>query len=271
MPTRPREPEDVPDASYSLIQQRFRHQIDEEMRKYGDIFPLNIRRVKKVLPQSKVRTDTPLLEPGDILLEQRGSAEGNQFDNKSLIVNKSDPWWVTDEQRRLRDHPSRLYPLDNPIYDPDYLVVDDTIWREEYQKDQSYDTRYFVTNLHGGTLLINGMEVKKGDVAGPLPAFAIIESPGGQVSFWWGVEGRNYGQSEEPATALSWDSLRRENGWEYTGMIAGEVWNLKFKDRWTREKEGKSLGGDVQWNCWEADTAYSLTKEVLNSDGIGKA
>jgi len=118
-------------------------------------------------------------------------------------------------------------------------------------KDELGDSQYFVTNLHGGTLIINGQEIKKGQVAGPLPPFAVIESPGGQVSFWWGVGGRNWNQASQLPRARDWEILRNVVGWERAGLKAGVIWDSKFQDRIKREEEGDDDDDDELWNSWK--------------------
>jgi hypothetical protein len=169
-------------------------------------------------------------------------------------MTPDDPWWVTAEQRMLADQPPRRYPPPAQKYDSELLPIDETLWQEEYQKDDVLKARYFVTNLHGGTLIVNGLEVREAEVAGPLPAFAVIECPGGQVAFWFGTRGRNHGEGDElmdpKLREKQWDVLRKLEGWETTGLTAGEVWNEKIKDREKRKRSGEAEDDDEEWDAW---------------------
>jgi len=63
----------------------------------------------------------------------------------------------------------------------------------EREKDHAGWNRYFVINNDnlGRTIVLNGVPVRHYELAGPLPAFAVIEVDG-QVGFWHGVGGRYY-------------------------------------------------------------------------------
>lgn len=63
----------------------------------------------------------------------------------------------------------------------------------ERQQDHDRWYRYFVINNDPGkrSILVNGVQVKPGAIAGPLPEFAMFEL-GDQAAFWFGVGGRNY-------------------------------------------------------------------------------
>ncbi|OBT71418.1 hypothetical protein VF21_09806 [Pseudogymnoascus sp. 05NY08] len=71
-------------------------------------------------------------------------------------------------------------------------------FESERQKDHDKWYRYFLINNDPWerTIVVNGVEVKPGAVAGPLPEFAMLEL-GDQAAFWFGVGGRNY----DPNTA----------------------------------------------------------------------
>jgi hypothetical protein len=71
---------------------------------------------------------------------------------------------VTPSQEKARDIPPRPWPPPQRRQEGngDLLPTEDTIWKEQEKRDEEYRCRYFVTNLQGGTLIINGMEVKKG-------------------------------------------------------------------------------------------------------------
>jgi hypothetical protein len=201
-----------------------------------DIFPLDIRRIECVgLDNESV-----------IPLEEGESPTNYSWRNPASSraeLNPSDPWYVTSSQEKARDVPPRPWPPPPRKQEGngDLLPTEDINWKEQEKSDEEYRCRYFVTNLHGGTLIINGMEVKKGCVAGPLPEFAVIESPGGQVSFWWGVGGRDWLADPLGDTFdLQWDTLRKrevdgEKIFEHLGLLAGQVWDLGIRDRIRRE------------------------------------
>lgn len=213
-------------------------------------FPLDIRRVDKLDPETKKRyPGTQLLEYGEELVRWPWSNKVGEFTE----LAGSDPWWVTDEQEELREAPPRKYPPGKqPCGDGTLLPTDDTIWKEEVENDEQYRCRYFVTNLHGGTLVINGIEIKKGRIAGPLPEFAVIETPGNQVSFWFGPGGRDWRAGRDGVAYESqWATLRNMKGWEMVGLTAGQVWDIKIRDRLRREHNGAELIDDCQWAEWK--------------------
>jgi hypothetical protein len=213
-------------------------------------FPLDIRRVDKVDPVTlKRHPGTQLLEDGEELVRWPWSNKPGYFQD----LDRNDPWWVTDEQEELRDVPPRKYPpVKPPAGNGDILPIDDTIWQEEMQNDGHYRSRYFVTNLHGGTLVVNGLQIRKGSIAGPLPDFAVIQTPGNQVSFWFGPEGRNWRAQEEGISyASQWAALRRMEGWEHVELTAGQVWDMKIRDRLRREYIGEDHEDDFQWAEWK--------------------
>jgi hypothetical protein len=249
MPTKPLEPEPEPEdpklqRTKALYSDRFRDgKLDP-----GPIFPLDIRRIEKVNPLNPAKV-TPLLEAGEITVMDRDRPSNVNY----RPMEKGDPWFIIEKQKRLRDNPLRQWP---PGEDKNgqYLPTDDTIWREEYTKDQNFEARYFVTNLHGGTLVINGQQVRKGAIAGPLPSFAVIESPGGQVSFWWGIDGRNWGVSDPEKIqdfSRKWATMRMQEDWKHVAMPAGDVWNLKIADRVRRERRGNDENDDPEWKLWK--------------------
>jgi hypothetical protein len=198
-------------------------------------------------------------------------------------LDPNDPWYVTPSQEKARDVPLRRWPPreEKRGENRGLLPTEDKIWKEQVKGDEECRCRYFVTNLHGGTLIINGMEVKKGCVAGPLPEFAVIESPGGQISFWWGVGGRNWlADSAGNSFDLQWDTLRNtevegEKVFEHLGLLAGQVWDLKIRDRIRREKTGDDVDDEEEWQVYKsahgpikpvrvpADTATGKTHSII--------
>lgn len=234
-----------------------------------DIFPLDIRRVERTdppLPPSSVVP--PLLENGGetLLRERHTSKDLPAFNYRDML--EDDPWFVPESQQALIDHPPRRYPLPEQVYTPEIIPLDDKIFRAEFDSDQLNFTRYFVTNLHGGTILINGIEVRKGDVAGPLPNFAVIECPGGQIAFWFGCGGRHHLAGPERDSPLKWRSLRQQDGWQYTGLSTGHVWDIKIRDRLERKKKGDHEDDDDEWDellsyCPEQKQSESITVNIL--------
>lgn len=219
----------------------------------NELFPLDIRRCNRVDPKTGLRSGvvTNLLTHGENEINypwQHGAHKYYEFQD-------DDPWKVTKAQEIARDVPRRRYP---PVVKANmagrYLAVDDSNWVEELAIDEDYDSRYFVTNLHGGTLIINGQEVKKGVIAGPLPPFAVIETQGGQISFWWGVDGRNWGLNHQGInSSLHWETLRRTPGLKHIAMTAGQVWDLRIRDRLKREySRGEAEEDDEDWEEWKA-------------------
>jgi hypothetical protein len=253
MPTRPLQPSRHPeDERLDRVQQMFCNAYrDFKPPSANDgIFPLDIRRVTRVSPPPRNQIAPLVIEnEGETLFyDRRARQDVHPFVDRNMT--DEDPWWVTEEQRTLIDYPHRRFPLPEQKYKSEWIPTDDTIWRAELDRDQMYESRYFVTNLHGGTLLINGMEIRKGDVAGPLPKFAVVECPGGQIVFWFGVEGRKHGSGDEESHYEKWRALRRMQGWKFTGLAAGQVWNAKIKDRAERKKCGEDEPDDEQWDAW---------------------
>lgn len=253
MPTKPLEPvQDPKDDKLERVKEMYgkSYWLRKPQFANSDIFPLDIRRVKRVSQSPTRRSIPPLLENAgdDLLRDRRPGNDPLPFNYR--VMSKDDPWYVTDEQKDLIDYPPRRYPPPEQIYEPEIIPVDETIFREELESDQLNYTSYFATNLHGGTLIINGMEIRKGDVAGPLPKFAVIECPGGQIAFWFGSYGRHHLAGSDEDSYSKWQGLRQQKGWMYTGFSAGHVWNAKIKDRLERIKTGERENDDEQWEEW---------------------
>lgn len=178
-----------------------------------------------------------------------------------------DPRYVSEEQLELSLVPHRRHPPAKRPFSKggNLLPTDDTIWKEELESDSEFRSKYFVTNLEGGTLVINGLEVKKGQIAGPLPEFAIIETPGNQFSFWFGPGGRNWrgGDDEGPDYVTQWKTLRRRQGWEHVGLSAGQVWDLKIREQVRREYKGEERDDDTKWTEWKAAEATEDGEQTL--------
>jgi hypothetical protein len=82
-------------------------------------------------------------------------------------------------------------------------------WSEylcERQLDQEGRELYFIFNIGPSArpLKVNGVRIDPGKIAGPLPPFAVIQTAGDHVGFWWGVGGSRYvpGQPLEPRKFL---------------------------------------------------------------------
>jgi hypothetical protein len=82
-------------------------------------------------------------------------------------------------------------------------------WAEylcERQFDQEGRELYFIFNISPSAqpLKINGALIDQGTIAGPLPPFAVIQTAGDHVGFWWGVGGSRYvpGQPPKPRRFL---------------------------------------------------------------------
>jgi len=162
MPTKPIEDDSGPEDE-RMVQMKALYG-DRYHNKCGprnDIFPLDIRRVDRINTNTIKRKSTPLIpspnSANEIEIEYPWQNPIRSYDD----LSDADPWWVTTEQERLRDVPPRKYPpqarnADDPDNNGDLIYTDDTKWKEELENDDLYHSRYFVTNLHGGTLIING-------------------------------------------------------------------------------------------------------------------
>lgn len=232
----------------NLIKDLYAEEVrDASLEFIPPVFPLDIRRVDKVLTGAAAPEIPPLEEPGEEAVLGRELPLSAPETN----ISEDSPWKISDEQRALRDYPVRSWPPGTDI-NGHYLQTDNRIWREELNKDQLRKSAYFVTNLLGGTLIINGQQVRKGCIAGPLPAFAVIETHGGQVSFWHGVEGRYYKAGPEGVDlANKWALLRKEKEWENVAESAGEVWERKIWERVRAERTGNRNNDDEIWTKWK--------------------
>lgn len=250
MPTTPLEADsETGDKRTTHIQAMYQDPLrDKPVGLNNGLFPLDIRRVFKVTGNSTPRPHDEICGAGEKLLRDPALYPEKEYRR----MREDDAWWVTAAQKRARDAPPRQHPPRQEAFSSALVPLDEELWQQEVQRDASQDAQYFVTNLHGGTLIINGMEIKKGDVAGPLPEFAVIECPGGQVAFWWGVGGRNYRCGPEGVDfSLKWQHLRTWTGWEHVAMEAGQVWDLIIRDRQEREKDGGREEDDEQWARWK--------------------
>ncbi|PBP25567.1 hypothetical protein BUE80_DR003526 [Diplocarpon rosae] len=169
-PTKPLERDESEDERTETMSALLGDVYRDYRQKYNtDIYPINIRRVKRVEPE---RQKTPLLDREEKILE----FPWNKCPQDSKKLDPRDPWWITEEQEKLQNYPPRKFP---PSWDGEQthedkliLPIEDEIWWEDYEDDNHGVFKYFVTNLHHESLIINGIEIKRGAIAGPLPPFA---------------------------------------------------------------------------------------------------
>lgn len=215
-----------------------------------DIFPLDIRRCEKISDfRQRGGSMHKFLDPNDT--DKIIQPSFNMKEKEYRAMRFDDPWWVEMHQKRYRDLPPRNYP---PRFDESqsYLPKDDKLWKDEVKKDSDLKSRYFVANLDGRLLKINGIEVGKGEIAGPLPEFAIIITEGDGVSFWFGVGGRFYLQPAGARTmdwSRQWIQLRRSLNDEYFGVPAGYFWQNAIVSKIMEDDEGEGEQ-DPKWIKW---------------------
>ncbi|KAG4430600.1 hypothetical protein IFR05_013922 [Cadophora sp. M221] len=259
MPTKPLETGETEDERVSRMQALYGDIYRDQRDKHRhDFFPFDVRRVRRQNDANYPGRQfvPPALEKNETLVRYPWHIP--EDDGEDLPHH--DPWKVTAEQKKKRDVPVRRHPppqCSKGKYHGDLLPVDDSIWREELQDDDYGRWKYFVTNLHGGTLLINGKEVKKNEIAGPLPQFAVIECPGGQVAFWWGPGGRDHLAGKPGLDRQSgWMSLRsRDDELKKVALTAGQEWDFKIRERITKEFSGNEWSDDEQWEEWKKAVA----------------
>lgn len=140
--------------------------------------------------------------------------------------------------------------------DNEYLPYDDLQYLEHRARDKRGDHGYFVVNTMAGEVVVNGQKIGCGEVAGPLPAFAVIECPGRQVCFWWGENGRNWGNGGSTEVKdTAWAILRQRKEWQHIARSAGEVWDDRIIDRLKREETGAE--GEVDDEEWDRYKQFS--------------
>ncbi|CAD6448656.1 103a1c68-8382-4bef-bb96-af23637da001 [Sclerotinia trifoliorum] len=227
-----------------------------------DIFPLDIRRCEKISSPFKPGKNPKKLvdfRETDTIIQPSFRMKEKEY----RPMRFDDPWWVEPEQKYYRDMPPRNYP---PKFDEtqSHLPKDVRLWKEELEKDSDLKKRYFVANLDGRLLTINGVEVGKGEIAGPLPEFAIIQTEGGGVSFWHGVGGRFYLQ---PAGARmkdwsrQWSQLRQALNDEFFGVASGYFWQNAIVGKIMEDDEGEGEQ-DPKWIKWKS------AKPVRNTNAV---
>lgn len=102
---------------------------------------------------------------------------------------------IPEEGQVPIDHWADLPPTQNAqeILPPWTRAIQDEWMREKiYDVEVNNVEAYFLVNMDPRSVYINQMEVRQGQVAGPLPAFAVIETVGQQYGFWWGKNGQDY-------------------------------------------------------------------------------
>ncbi|KAK6600355.1 hypothetical protein H4I96_07681 [Botrytis cinerea] len=225
---------------------------DNDSYQNPDIFPLDIRRCETISTTAfKLGEERPnIVDPRgkDNIVEPSFRMKEKEY--RPMRID--DPWWVEPEQKYYRDMPPRNYP---PTCDEtqSYLPKDVKLWNDEIDRDSDLKSRYFVANLDGRTVSINGIAVCKGEIAGPLPEFAIIQSEGGGISFWHGVGGRFYLQPADAGTknwSQQWSSLRQTLKDEYFGVAAGYYWQNAIVAKIMEDDEGEGEQ-DPKWIRWK--------------------
>ncbi|KAM0145213.1 hypothetical protein ACHAP3_000336 [Botrytis cinerea] len=225
---------------------------DNDSYQNPDIFPLDIRRCETISTTAfKLGEERPnIVDPRgkDNIVEPSFRMKEKEY--RPMRID--DPWWVEPEQKYYRDMPPRNYP---PTCDEtqSYLPKDVKLWNDEIDRDSDLKSRYFVANLDGRTVSINGIAVCKGEIAGPLPEFAIIQSEGGGISFWHGVGGRFYLQPADAGTknwSQQWSSLRQTLKDEYFGVAAGYYWQNAIVAKIMEDDEGEGEQ-DPMWIRWK--------------------
>jgi hypothetical protein len=156
---------------------------------------------------------------------------------------------VTPEQEYLRNVPPRSFPLPQHN-EAEFLPYDDLHYLEHRMRDRLGEHGYFVTNTLGSEVVVNGQKIGHGEVAEPLPTFAVLQCPGEHVCFWWGENGRNWGDGGQAALKTTpWEILRQKQEWKNLGGSAGEVWDDRIIDRMRREEAGiEGQDDDEEWN-----------------------
>lgn len=234
---------------------------DKEKGAGNSIFPLDIRRCPAAYRYKQLSVN----QRGEEIVHLKGSEALREYRK----MPQDDPWWVTPEQEICRDVPPRRWPIaKGHDREGELLPYDNLDWKDHQERDKNEEYLYFATNLDGRSVLINGVEVEKGAIVGPLPEFAIIETPGGQVSFWHGLKQKSKRQVDITNTERlppneeqrQWSILRQQKGWEQAGMRPGEVWMGRIKNRLQREEAGaEGEEDDDIWKAWrewkEPDTS----------------
>lgn len=126
----------------------------------------------------------------------------------------------------------------------------------ERQRDHDRWYRYFLINSDPWerTIVINNVHVKPGAVAGPLPAFAMLEL-GGQAAFWFGVGGRDY----DPHTTTPPEKRMAEEEAPGDGnrvKMARPSPSQEALSKWTLTPPGQA----PQWGSFSSPIAAATTR-----------
>ncbi|KAL3427242.1 hypothetical protein PVAG01_00751 [Phlyctema vagabunda] len=258
----------------NIVQRAYRSAADElEVEGTPVYFPLNIRRIERL--QISKPIDIP-----HIGLDLEGTANADRLlektkSNKLMSLGPSDipnvslddPWYFTPTEQELRRQIDRSVPKHDSFKPQSY---DRSLLEYEIKRDVYKYAEYFITNLDGRTLIVNGLEVRRGQVAGPLPKFAIIECPGGNVVFWWGNGGRNKGKDrgriDYASVHKAWLTKRHEEGdadldWKTIRRTRRSVWRslIKVKMEKVANHEEKL---DPAWAAW-------MEQARMEEEGLG--
>ncbi|RDW80475.1 hypothetical protein BP5796_05173 [Coleophoma crateriformis] len=251
------DPMQLDDAHAVLVREKYRKKLGltAAYEARNSYFPLDIRRLEKVPKDGKGSSSKSppksayTLEgkefnfpgPGPIALDMRD------------ITNPNDPWYITPQQKSLRAQINRGDPrwMDHEKLRPNQPIAEDLLWKHELRRDDERETQYFVANLDGRTLIANGLEIKKGHVAGPLPPFVIFECPGSNIVFWWGTDHREHSGNlvGDERWEAAWAVTRRRFGWKYMAMNTGEAWDLKIKEMQTKVTNSEAVWPE-EWDAW---------------------
>ncbi|KFY46741.1 hypothetical protein V495_02279 [Pseudogymnoascus sp. VKM F-4514 (FW-929)] len=136
---------------------------------------------------------------------QRSPTPASESNHGPDVLGGGDGDGSPDVESFLQDEYE--YDMDGDIWGP-VGGFEGRDYDAERQQDHDRWYRYFVINNDPGrrNILINGVQVKPGAIAGPLPEFAMFEL-GDQAAFWFGVGGRNY----DPNTRIPPEKRGAEN------------------------------------------------------------
>ncbi|KFX95580.1 hypothetical protein O988_05735 [Pseudogymnoascus sp. VKM F-3808] len=136
---------------------------------------------------------------------QRSPTPASESNHGPNVLGGGDGDGSPDVESFLQDEFE--YDMDGDIWGP-VGGFEGRDYDAERQQDHDRWYRYFVINNDPGkrNILINGVQVKPGAIAGPLPEFAMFEL-GDQAAFWFGVGGRNY----DPNTRIPLEKRGAEN------------------------------------------------------------
>ncbi|KAL5352175.1 hypothetical protein ACLOAV_002121 [Pseudogymnoascus australis] len=126
----------------------------------------------------------------------------------------------------------------------------------ERQRDHDRWYRYFLINNDPleRIIIVNGVYVKPGAVAGPLPAFAMLEL-GGQAAFWFGVGGRDY----DPNTTTPPEKRMAEEeppGYGNRVKIARHSPSQEAMSKWTLTPPQQA----PQWGTFQSPVGAAISR-----------